>query len=228
MVQDTIITFVKESEDLSLAKIESLRKHKGLHIEDTKLNLLQGELLKTDHSSIKLTVKPESLERLFASHGYSEKDLHQLPTDDKSYLVLTVFRGLKQVLAKNFNVPLKGIVFHVDEDLPHGHIFFEQQKQDNNTTATISPLADSTNKGHHQQEKKQPKNPQKSKSLAQHQQQRIQQEHLRFIQYQNATQQAKAIEEEKKKFLQRNKRQAQHRRSRQQLRLRHQNDEPEL
>lgn len=212
MVPDTIITFVKDPDGLSLAEIESARQHKDLHVEDTKLNLQQGVLLGTDFSNIKLTVKPDSLEYYLNGLGYSEKDIHKLPSENKADVVLSLFRGLEQVLTKNFNKPIKGIVFHVDEDLPHGHIFFAQKKkpQGNNIPVATSPIKDSSTRAHHhQQEKNQLKETENSKSMSQRQQQQTKQEHLRFIQRQNVAQQTDIIEDEKKKLLQYKKQQEQ-------------------
>lgn len=172
---------------------------------DSHFNKVWGTV-PISRSAFKLTLTQSSVNKELEALGFKKQETsfdqldeqtsHPMPanTEYKELFTQAIFKKAVRFISQNWNP--KGIIAHFDEPLPNFHVFLDPTP----TTSDDSSSSPTPKTGSHHKAKEvtnsvQP--PQHQKELT------LETAHRQFLQRQAANQQAKSVEEEKKKALQR-------------------------
>lgn len=199
--------FTEEPENSTYQNIWANHNQRRRFAEDSKYNLVQGNLLASDQSSLKMTIinLPDHL-----IDAYSEKNLHVLPSSHKMEITLSILIAATRSLANRYpNLALKGLVLYMDLKAPTLYIFFQQPRTQASAGMPASPSPKETTDEVRPHLHKKTKQPQKSKESKpsdetnSHHQQKLKEQRNQalHLQRQAMAQQTKATtdKEEKKK-----------------------------
>lgn len=194
----------------SLAEIKADHKQKQLFPKDSSLNVVVGTLQESDQCIFEITIEPTFLAAFMDRAGYSQQNIHALPSKNKKLFAKAITKAMVNAISKENP---SGFLIYFDEAAPKGFAFTRQSSSPTSKDNDTSPLTPSPHPNSQSKSEAKPD----SESIDNIQNQWNQQEyHLRVLRQAQVQQQDAVKDEEEKKKRRLKKHQEQRQRQYQQ------------